>query len=160
MFTHQMKPRRRYIRLRNYDYSQPGLYFITVCTWERKWMLGDIVNGEMSLNIAGSIAQSLWSALPERFPHVELDQYIIMPNHMHGIVALVKPSSIPLREVVRTFKGATTYRIRAEDKPDFAWQRNYYEHVIRNDEDLDRIRQYIVNNPASWAEDRFFTEAR
>jgi putative transposase len=79
---------------------------------------------------------------------------------MHGIVALVKPSSIPLRAVVRTFKGATTYRIRAEDKPDFAWQRNYFEHVIRNDEDLDRIRQYIVNNPASWAEDRFFTEAR
>jgi putative transposase len=72
--------RRRYIRLRNYDYSQPGFYFITICTRERKWMLGDIVNGEMCLNIAGSIAQSLWSALPERFPHVELDQYIIMPN--------------------------------------------------------------------------------
>src|SRR5712692_2692794 len=174
-------PHRRTLRLPNYDYRQPGLYFITICTQNRKWLLGDIVNNDMCLNKTGTIVQSTWKTLPQRFPHLELDQHIIMPNHIHGIIALVDTSpppqnrfytaSVPERfrystsvmdstrhhpvlgEIIRTFKAAATYSIHTTGIPDFAWQDRYHEHVIRDDEDLDRIRHYIINNPACWAED-------
>ncbi len=216
MPTSQTQPQRRSARLQSYDYSQSGFYFVTICTQDQKCMFGEIVNGEMYLNGAGSIAQSIWSTLPERFPHVELDQYVVMPNHVHGIVVLAGSTSMPrediysakvperfmhakgivyqdhttnmalqhgrinqvhtgdavnrvpadalnrvppLGEIIRTFKGAATYRIRSEGKRDFAWLGRYYEHIIRNDDDLDRIRQYIVNNPAHWTEDRLYMGA-
>ena len=84
MPTHQKYPHRRTIRLQNYDYRQAGFYFVTICTQDQKCMFGEIVNGEMYLNGAGSIAQFTFNTLPERFPHVELDQYVVMPNHEIG----------------------------------------------------------------------------
>src|SRR5215472_16469907 len=104
MFASQKQPHRRSVRLQSYDYSQSGFYFVTICTQDQRCMFGEIVNGEMYLNGAGSIAQSTWSTLPERFQHVELDQYVVMPNHVHGIVVLAGSTSMP-REGIYTAKG-------------------------------------------------------
>ncbi len=168
---------RRSIRLKDYDYSQPGAYFVTLCTQNGTTVFGDILNGEMRLNDRGEIVQELWNMLPERFPTLELDCYVIMPNHMHGILvqgeqaksrpihtsevdgskhALVQPSYTELGQIIRTFKAIATRLIRACDSSEFAWHRNYYEHVIRNGSDLNRIRQYIVDNPARWTEDELY----
>lgn len=121
-------------------------------------MFGSVIGGEMCLNANGSLAQSVWTQLMERFPGVLLDAYVLMPNHLHGIIFLSprqfsddKP--LTLGEIVRAFKAVTTRNVRQNGRPDFAWQRNYFEHVVRDEQDLFRIRQYIANNPASWADD-------
>ena len=183
------KYKRRSIRLRDYDYSQAGAYFVTICTQNHKCLFGEIVDGEMLLNNVGQVVQSIWLTLPERYAGVELDQYMIMPNHLHGIVVLAgkQPkdsytSKVPdrfeqymypkgpiysthqqelglpapaLGEIIRTFKSLTTRFIRAAGASDFAWQGNYYDHIIRNDDDLDRIRQYMIDNPTRWIERSF-----
>ena len=183
------KYNRRSIRLQSYDYTQPGPYFVTICIQDRKCAFGKIVNGEIHLNHVGQMIQSIWLTLPERFPGVKLDQYLIMPNHLHGIITLretqfITPndsyiSKIPdrfkddkyikdyqgeknpaptLGEVIRTFKAATTYCIHTGGMPGFCWQHRYYEHIIRNDDDLNRVRQYIIDNPTRWTEDNLFHE--
>jgi len=182
--THNQAIHHRSIRLSHYDYSQPGWYFVTICTQENRVMFGKVIDDKMCLNASGELAQKIWSSLPERFSFVQLDAFVVMPNHVHGIIVLVdaqrssrqqKPSlaRVPARfqpsvqakkdnhlipgsslgEVVRTFKGATTYHVRRADNPAFAWHARYYEHVIRNQQDLDRIRAYIETNPARWAQD-------
>ncbi len=168
--------RRRSIRLLGFDYRQPGVYFITVCTRDRSCLLGNVVEGRMRLSEAGRLAQDVWDGLPSHYPHVRMDAFIIMPNHVHGIVFLVgaglnvraglKPAPTGanmgadtvrhgLPEVVRAFKTFSARRMNAllgaVGGP--FWQRNYYEHVIRNEAALNRIRQYIVDNPARWHED-------
>ena len=164
---------RRSIRLKNYDYSQPGAYFITICTHNGTSIFGNVLNDQMCLNDNGEIVQRLWNTLPERFPTVELDFYVVMPNHIHGIVVQAihqqisstdnsrmhkqtfkQPTRSELGQIIRTFKAAATCLIRAAGTPEFAWERNYYEHVIRNERDLERIRQYMVDNPACWVEDK------
>ena len=176
------KHHRRSIRLCNYDYSRAGAYFITVCTRNRECLLGDMVEGRMYLNEVGRLAQAAWEELPLHYPHVDLDVWKIMPNHVHGIVVLTaegveshegaglgQVSNLPLPssnanagavrhglpEVIRAFKTFSARRINAllgtVGTP--FWQRNYYEHVIRDEESLNRIRRYIVDNPARWSED-------
>jgi len=174
------KHHRRSVRLKGYDYSQPGAYFVTICTHERRKLFGDIVNGEMHINDVGQIAQRMWNALPQYYPSIELDQFVIMPNHLHGILiniddknrvkfsqssvgkpivpmqSLPMPMSGPaptLGLIIRRFKALTTYYIHAAGSDEFAWQERYHEHVVPNTSDLERIRLYIVNNPASWTED-------
>ncbi len=194
---------RRSMRLQNYDYAQPGAYFVTVCTQDREMMFGKIENDAMQLNSAGKHAESVWNTLPERFPGVELDEYVIMPNHVHGIITLLEitpyvpdissQSKIPdrfkqhmykigaieknptlktpssyssdakshsptLGAIIRTFKGASTRLIRTTGKSRFGWQQNYHEHIIRNNNDLGRIREYIANNPSRWTEDTLYRE--
>jgi REP element-mobilizing transposase RayT len=159
---------RRSTRLHGYDYNQPGSYFVTVCTYEKQHVFGSIVNDEMYLNDAGQIVNNTWNTIPQRFPNIELDEYIIMPNHLHGIItnngatsnAKYKSSNNPLSshlsllgQIIRTFKSASTSQIRKTVRPDFSWQHNYYEHIIRQEKDLDHIRQYIATNPAGWAQD-------
>jgi REP element-mobilizing transposase RayT len=174
--------RRRSIRLKGYDYSQAGAYFITVCTQGRACLFGDVVGEEMRLNDAGRVVQAIWDALPGHFPFVELDEFVVMPNHVHGVVwiadaerrgvacnaptnrrnasvsrmAEISPKSGSLAAIIRSFKSAATKRINEwRDAPGApVWQRNYYEHIIRDEESLDRIRQYIIDNPAQWAMDR------
>ena len=156
------------IRLHGYDYNQPGSYFVTICTYEKHHVFGSIVNDEMYLNDAGQIIKNTWNSIPQRFPNIELDEYIIMPNHLHGIItnngatnnAKFKSSNNPLSshlsllgQIIRTFKAASTSQIRKIVIPDFSWQKNYYEHIIRQEKDLDHIRQYITTNPADWAQD-------
>lgn len=94
MPAHQNYPQRRSHRLQGYDYSQAGLYFITICTHGRRWMFGQVVQDQMCLNTVGSIAQAIWNTLPERFAYVELDQFVVMPNHVHGIIAVLGPPSL------------------------------------------------------------------
>ena len=174
---------RRSIRLADYDYRSPGSYFVTVCVQAGECLLGQVVDGEMQLSEWGQIARDCWQAIPAHFPHVELDAWTIMPNHVHGIIVIteqavgaqhastaglcsaalprtnVQPGS--LGAIIRSFKSAVTRRInQLRDRPGAPfWQRNYWEHVIRNEESLKRIRDYIETNPARWPGDQLHPEA-
>ncbi|MCS6908535.1 MAG: transposase [Anaerolineales bacterium] len=181
---------RRSIRLPGYDYTQPGAYFVTLVTHERQHLFGEIVVGEMHLNPWGEVAYQEWFQTAVLRPYVVLrdDEWVVMPNHMHGIIWIVdndcrgaaphpapckgaaapRPSPRPsetspinvvpgsLGAIVRAYKSAVAKRINALRNTPGApvWQRNYYEHIIRDDGELERIRQYILDNPARWAEDR------
>ncbi len=114
-------------------------YFVTICTRNRECLFGDIIAGEMRLNDAGKMVNQCWIDIPIHFPDVKLDQFVIMPNHVHGILTIVNPRR---GTACRAPTGRTTW-----------WQRNYYEHIIRNEESLARIRKYIANNPENWDSD-------
>jgi putative transposase len=169
---------RRSIRLRGYDYTQPGAYFVTICTQNRAYLFGQMVDGEMVLSDGGRMVQTVWDEMPVHYEGVAIETFIVMPNHIHGIIVLVgaatggRPPSgqaqgpaptigISLPDVVQRFKTMTTKRyvdgVRQRRWPPFPgrlWQRGYYEHIIRDEESLDRIRQYIDDNPAQWELDR------
>jgi REP element-mobilizing transposase RayT len=156
---------RRSIRLKGFDYSQAGAYFITVCTQDRVCCLADIRDGQAVLSAAGLIVAETWRSLPSRFAGIGTDAFIVMPNHVHGIVIVDGTSfnngapqgamnrSPTLGECVRTFKAASTRLIRQRGLDGFGWQRNYHERVIRDDEELTRVREYIQANPVQWADD-------
>jgi REP element-mobilizing transposase RayT len=154
---------RHSIRLREYDYSSSGAYFITICAFQRECLFGEVVDGEMRLNEVGKIVREEWLNTAVMRPDVYLDVYVIMPNHFHTVIFVHDDigahSSAPLRRqsgsigsIVAGFKSAATKRINAlRDNPGCpVWQRNYYEHVIRNENDLATIRQYIADNPLKW----------
>jgi putative transposase len=182
---------RRSIRLKGYNYSQAGAYFVTIVAWRREMLFGEIVDGEMVLNDFGKIVISAWFDLPNHYRHAELGAFVIMPNHVHGIILLndnrrggspisggtnlpdeshagkessptkqtrpydpIKPRH-GLPEIVRAFKSFSARRINklrhTEGIP--VWQRNYYEHIIRDERETDRITQYIDSNPLRWADD-------
>jgi putative transposase len=164
---------RRSIRLRGYDYTQPGQYFVTLCIKDRKCILGDVVRNEMRLTRIGEIVEECWEEIPEHFSNTLLDEFVVMPNHMHGIIVLVGtrhavsrleeisppsgerfggPVSGSLSTIIRSFKSAASHRIHSEGFPTFCWQARFYEHIIRGGADLDRIRRYITNNPKKWSE--------
>jgi putative transposase len=172
------KHHRRSIRIMSFDYAQPGGYFVTIVTYQRDCIFGNIVNEKMQLNALGIIADECWRAIPEHFPNIELGTYAVMPNHVHGIIVIyddknrmatnsspsggarpasplsphgAKPKSIGA--IVGSFKSAVTRRIGRELNTTGIWQRNYYEHVIRNHDEWDRIQRYIEANPSMWAED-------
>jgi putative transposase len=150
------RPRRRSLRLPSYDYSQAGAYFITACTQSRAMLFGELIDGDVRLNEMGTIVQQTWDDLPAHYHGIDLDTFIVMPNHVHGIIVLAdKPErrhAIP--EIVRGFKTFSARRVNERvGKRGVLWQRGYYEHVIRNEKALDRIRAYIANNPAQWADD-------
>ncbi|HHT9135222.1 MAG TPA: transposase [Candidatus Avalokitesvara rifleensis] len=165
--------RRRSIRLKGYDYSQAGAYFITICVKDRKCLLGEVIDGEIILSAIGKIIEKCWVEIPKHFPHVQLDRYVIMPNHIHGIIEIlgnyvgvedIQPLQrinryqkvIPksLGSVVRGFKVGVVKWCRQNQYKHFAWQRNYYEHILRNKDELNCIREYIINNPLHWQFDR------
>lgn len=158
---------RHSVRLPGYDYAQPGAYFVTVCTKDRECLFGEVVNGEIALNEAGKMVKTAWEALPRRFPTTSVDMHVIMPNHFHGIIIVgvqfiasqLWPQGVinhapTLGNIVRVFKAITTRRIRTRNNREFAWQRNYHEHIIRNEAELHCIRQYIFDNPLHWETDR------
>lgn len=161
---------RRSIRLKEYDYSTPNAYFVTICAFQKQYLFGEIENGEMKLNNDSRIVQEQWNELPQKFPGIKLDEFVIMPNHVHGIVWITDKNDsipvgaiheLPLRRrmiipmVIGYFKMNTAKSINTlRQLPGIAvWQRNYYEHVIRNEHDLIRIREYIQNNPLKWTID-------
>lgn len=171
------KHHRKSTRLPGYDYSQAGAYYVTIVTHQRNCLFGEVVNGEMVLNDFGKIADECWRAIPDHFPVVELGAYMVMPNHVHGIIVItdngrgaamlrpydqpdindnphkinVKPGS--LGAIVRSYKSAVSYRIHKEHNATGIWQRNYYEHIIRDDKDLQNKTDYIQANPMLWDED-------
>jgi len=190
---------RHSLRLQGYDYSEAGAYFVTVCTKDRECLLGNIVDGEIVLNDAGRMVQSTWEKLSQHNEGVETDEFVVMPNHFHGIIMIgvgadprvcpekekIYPPAAGLRFFVgagspcphpdgTTQKGAVTAPLRRSLGQAVAyfkyqstksinqfygtlglrlWQRNYYEHIIRNEEEMNGIREYIMNNPAQWSFD-------
>ena len=196
----QPLPQRKSIRLRNFDYSSQGLYFITICIHNRLCLLGDIINGKMILNNAGRMINQWYLKTPYRFKNTTLDEYQIMPNHLHGIVIITgngrthgsaptdnktnhvaipvgvdpcvdpnNPCANPkqyrqqqtLFKTIRWFKTMATNNyirnVKTKNWKPFnkrLFQRNYFEHIIRNENDLNEIREYIKNNPQTWDRNR------
>ncbi|MEB3206882.1 MAG: transposase [Vampirovibrionales bacterium] len=172
---YKLLPQRKPLRLPGYNYAQNGAYFITICTKNRACLFGDVTHGEMVLNDAGHIIETEWPRTSVLRNDVMLDEFIIMPNHVHMIVLLsvggdcIAPSTITtnpnpdgtmqsspttsnISYIIRGFKSATTKTINLHDQTSGTpvWQRGYHDHIIRNEADLNRIRQYIVNNPLQW----------
>lgn len=158
---------RRSIRLREYNYSRPGTYYVTICIQDRLCLLGNVVDEKVELNEAGKMVERIWYELPQFYSGVDIDSVIIMPNHLHGNIVLTGHNVIgtlrlSLPDVVHRFKSLTTSNyIKGVDSAGWKpfrirlWQRNYYEHVVRNDEELNRIRQYMEENPMKWDEDEY-----
>ncbi len=150
---------RRSIRLKGHDYSSAGSYFVTLCARDRECLFGSIAAGVMRLNAYGMTVRDTWQGLPGHYPHVVLDAFVIMPNHVHGIIETVPNHSTNpchgLPEIVRAFKTFSARSINQQrGTPGLpVWQRNYWEHIIRDDKEISRIREYIESNPAGWAED-------
>jgi putative transposase len=162
-------PMRKKQRLQGFDYCQPTYYFITICTHNRRTWFGNINNDQMHFHTPGTIAQSQWTTLPERFAGLQLDQFVIMPNHIHGLLLLTSESSEEgttrrshpsLAKIVGTFKGATSHQIHSDIAPNFAWQHGFYDSIVRNEQMLHNLRQYIINNPACWTQDQLYNSAR
>ena len=160
-------PRRKLMRLQGYDYSQEGAYFVTICVEHRLHLFGSIQNETMHLNPAGKMIVGWWQKVSEKYPDVELDQWVVMPNHFHGIVVLCRDTPMPrqtaLSDVMRWFKSMTTTAyirgVHAEQWTPFPgslWQRSYYDHIIRSESDLQRIREYIHQNPTRWHVDKLY----
>jgi putative transposase len=145
-------PRRKRQRLAGFDYAQAGAYFITINTADRACLFGQVAGSQMSLNAPGQSVVECWRILPQSFSSIELDEFVVMPNHFHALVILGSQGAHSLPDVVRTFKSMSTRavnRVRGTAGATL-WHRSYYDHVVRNDLDLDRIRQYIADNPAKW----------
>jgi REP element-mobilizing transposase RayT len=155
-------------RLKDFDYSRPGAYFVTICTQAKLPVFGTIINEKLALNTCGTITESCWLDIPRHYPNARLDEYVIMPNHVHGIIILeymepqsdkapagLKPAATghPLSEIVRAFKTFSARKVNQlrNSSGNPVWQRNYYEHVIRSELELNQIRDYINNNPLRFA---------
>ena len=198
-------PRRRAMRLPGYDYTQPGAYFVTICVQHRKCLFGTVTDRKLQLNEIGQIIIDCWNHIPQHFPSVELYEYVVMPNHMHGIIAwgIPKPEdphppkiaearsprlsqiatpfentknvgarsprplknnlnrinetpSFSLGKIIAYFKYQSTKRINQRyNTPGMRlWQKNYYDHIVRDDPDLQRLREYIQINPMKWELDQ------
>ena len=173
-----MKYRRRSIRLKGYDYTNPGAYYITMCAYDKEHLFGQIINGKMRLNLYGQIVEHKWKNIEKHFKNAQLDVFQIMPNHLHGIIMLhdvgakhsdgisnVKSKSLhknasplhgtkskSLSAIIQNFSSISTRKInQIRKKPgNKLWQRNYYERIIRNHDELNAIRRYIINNPSNW----------
>ena len=191
---------RKSIRLPAYDYSTDGAYFVTICSHDRKCLFGEVVDSETVLNDIGNLIKFWWFKLPEKYPTIETDISIVMPNHFHGIINIVNTDPFPtvgvdpcvdpnqyaavgvdpcvdpnidghtnqggrmgppLHKMIQWFKTMTTNEYFRSEKQkgrqyEKLWQRNYYEHIIRNEQSLDAIREYIFNNPLKWELDKYY----
>ncbi len=171
--------RRTSIRSKGYDYLRPGVYFVTVCVSHRDCLLGEIIDGQMRINVTGQMVHSVWYEIPKHYAGVSLDAFVVMPNHIHGLIVIDAVAAGPrarpfpargqpqgvaptmsLPDVVHRFKSMTTtfYRRAVIQKglpspSGKLWQRNYYEHIARNENELNRIREYISTNPLRWESD-------
>ena len=172
------------VRLKNWDYRNNGAYFITINTGNRKHFFGEIINGEIRLSPIGEYAEKFWMEIPNHFPFVELGNFIVMPNHTHGILIInnvkslqcndidkslqcndsttnqyysdISPKSGSISTIVRSYKSVVSKHARLLN-PEFNWQPKFHDHIIRNSESFERIQNYIENNPSNWKEDKFYT---
>lgn len=176
-------PQRKSPRLQGYDYSQSGAYFVTICTHLRQHLFGRVEDGEMNLSDVGGIVSERWYALPEHHPNIELDSFVVMPNHVHGIIILLDHDDVvgtmpalsekmpalsahqnnmksgSLSAVIGSYKSSASRHIRkahSQYRNETIWQSRYHDHIIRNESDLNRIRQYVQTNPARWESDTFY----
>lgn len=184
-----MHPKRKTIRLKGYDYSRAGLYFITICIQDRLCLFGKIENESMILNDAGNMVNQWWNELKNKYNFIELHEQIIMPNHFHGIIQILSTdtsvqahrsvngqthrsvngqthrSAPTVNSIVQWFKTMTTNGyirgVKNYGWPRFhkkLWQRNYYEHIIRNETSYLQVSEYIQTNPLKWQDDRYYAE--
>lgn len=174
--------RRKSNRLSHYDYSQNGYYFITICTKEHKPFFGEVLSESVIQNDIGRIVEECLCEIPNHFPNSRIDQYVVMPNHVH-VVLIIEGNDIvagnspidfsvgdryicPLQrrnvelipKIVGTFKAVVTRKIRRNHNSNFQWRRSYYDHIIRSEESLLKIQEYILNNPKKWALDKYNPE--
>ena len=173
-------------RLQNWDYGSNGAYFITICTHNREHYFGEIIEGQIQLSPIGVFAHQFWIEIPIHFPFVKLYAFVVMPNHVHGIIVIDKIDGTPNwvetpESGVSTQLGVSTAAASQKWKPgtlgviinqykrivtinaskldaDYGWQSRYHEHIIRNDESYQRISHYIINNPSNWHEDTFYVD--
>jgi putative transposase len=150
---------RKSLRLTGYNYAQSGAYFVTICTQRRACLFGAVIDGEMLLNEAGEMVKRTWEQIQSLQCNVEIDAFVVMPNHLHGIIELTAScdATAVLGDIVGAFKSRVTVEyvrgVKGLSWPAFAgrlWQRNFYEHIIRDDHALLQVREYIVNNPMQW----------
>jgi REP element-mobilizing transposase RayT len=171
-------------RLPNRDYAANGYYFVTICTYKKFCYFGNIFNGQMQLSQVGKIAQKHWQEISNHFDNVYIDAYVVMPNHIHGIIIIDRPNPTPIVEtryiaslqplsqpnnkpnefaplkpgslqaIIHAYKASVTRWCRKNSNDIFCWQSRFYEHIIRNDGSLNKIREYIINNPIKWSEDK------
>jgi len=179
---------RRSTRLPEYDYTQPGAYFITICVKDRRYRLGAIIDEEMVFSKEGEILQDVWEGLPKHYPNIKLDEFVVMPNHVHGIIWILeieepfvgaglrparnekrrkqegqrpsptkKSKAHGLPEIVRAFKSFSSRQINEfrHTKGSKFWQRSFYDHIIRDEEDLCQHRKYIQENVLKWCLDEY-----
>ena len=158
---------RKRTRLIDFDYSSPNYYFITICTYGKKTLFGSVYNGTMHLNGNGKIVEQSWMAILDHFLNVELDEFIIMPNHFHGILIIngvvglrfpqpdIKTKKFSLSQIIAYFKYESTKRINESNKAARSniWQRSFYDRIIRNEKELFNIRNYIQFNALKWNSD-------
>jgi putative transposase len=173
MTLFQNKYRIETTRLQTWDYSSDGAYFITICTKNRKEYFGEIRNGVMGLNEMGCIANKFWVDMLNHFNDIELNEYVIMPNHIHGVIIIrnsaerIHESSLQnadikrrrnmlIPKIIGRFKMQSAKQINIVNNKNGGaiWQENYYDHIIRNETELNRICEYIRNNPRKWEDDR------
>jgi putative transposase len=156
-------PQRHNIRLPDYNYARQNAYFVTLCTQNKLNLFGNIKDSTMRLNPFGEVVQSVWKGIPLHYPEVNNEVFVIMPNHIHGIITIFdvkragsKPTPTrPLSEIVRAFKTYSSRRINElrNSKGTQIWQRNYYEHIIRDENNYHEIGEYILYNPSKWETD-------
>ena len=156
-----MRYNRKNIRLKNYDYRKNGFYFVTICIQNRDHLLGEISDTGHYIYDSGVMVQSVWNNLSQYYSGVKAHDFVVMPNHIHGIIEL-ENSDLDLSEIIRRFKTFTTHQyikgVHDKNWQSFykrLWQRNYHEHIIRDDKSLKQLQQYILNNPLLWREDVF-----
>lgn len=164
-------PQRKRLRLSSYDYSRAGAYFVTICTQNSAHLFGEICDETMRSNRAGEIVWDTWCALPERFPAIYLDAFVVIPNHVHGLLwlafepriasqeAIEKATTLP--DVIRVFKSISAIQVnRALGRTGVSvWQRSFYDRIVRSERALQAIRQYIRENPRRWTMDRYNPQA-
>ena len=157
------KYQRKHIRLKHYDYSTEGFYFITICGQNRVKYFGEIIDGEFILNDAAYMIEKIWLQMLLRYPFILQHDYVLMPNHFHAIVEIKNKTNVCIGEIIGAFKSLTTNAyikgVRENNWISFEkrlWQRNYYEHIVRNEASYIKLSKYIQNNPSKWQEDMFF----
>ena len=158
-----------------YDYSSPNYYFVTICIKNRECLFGEIINNKIKLSEIGKIVKNHWYKLTDYCKNIKLDEFMVMPNHLHGIILICEPNNvlgkscrggvtpplplsnkITLGNIVAYYKYQSTKQINllTNAPGQMVWQRNYYEHIIRNERELEKIRQYIISNSYNWEKDR------
>ena len=144
---------RKSTRLKGYEYAQSGYYFVTLCTYERRCLFGKIEDFQFIPSGIGVLATNCWEQIPKHFPHVELDLFAVMPNHLHGIVQIRDSSKQSLSTVINVYKSAVTRNAKTLQVELPIWQRSFHDKIIRDEASLLALRQYILDNPAQWQVD-------
>ncbi len=161
---------RKHLRLKNWDYSKNGVYFVTICCYNNQKFFGNICNDKLNLSEIGEISSTFWLEIPKHFPHVKLDEFVVMPNHIHGLLILdyssvgprhgmtlqsqfYRPVKNSVSVIINQYKSSVKRWCNRHGHCNFQWQSRFYDQILQNEVAVDNVRQYIYNNPRNWKED-------